>query len=162
MAIKLKDTEEVKGEVHFHWSAFIVAKLWAGVGILAVLGLVIGSFAEKSAEAPEQPFLPTLIWMSALFFGPFLYKWLQNKSKSYVVTNQRVYVEEGILSKSKVDLPLNKINDVSVKQGLVQRMFGSGNLLLLTGNNKPTLIKDIDNPDNFKNVISDMIDKKAA
>lgn len=160
MAIKLRDGEEIKGEVNFHWSAFIVAKLWAGLGVLMLLGTVIAQFSDDTKN--KDGLMASGIMWSLIFFSPFLYKWLQNKFKVYVVTNQRVYIEEGIVAKSKVDLPLTKINDVSLKQGVIQRMFGSGNVVILTGNDKPTIIKDIDSPDNFKDSISEMVNKRVA
>jgi uncharacterized membrane protein YdbT with pleckstrin-like domain len=159
MAIVLRDKEEIVGEVNFHWSAFITAKIWAFMGGFAYLGMFINLGSEDLATKPTSG---SFVWTGVIFFGPFVYKWLQNKFKVYVVTNQRVYIEEGILAKSKVDIPLNKVNDVSMKQGVLQRMFGSGNIMVLTGNDKPTVLKDIDKPDVFKNNISEMVEKRAA
>ncbi|APJ02471.1 PH domain-containing protein [Silvanigrella aquatica] len=92
---------------------------------------------------------------------PFVYKWLQNKSKKYIVTNQRVYIENGIIAKSETELPLNKINDILLKQGIVQRLVGAGNIRIFTGNDKPTIIFDIDAPDSFKNKLTEMIENKS-
>jgi uncharacterized membrane protein YdbT with pleckstrin-like domain len=160
MAIQLRENETIKAEVNFHWSAFIMAKIWAGLGVLVLLGTIVGSFSDKAEEKPGVIF--SGIFWTLIFFSPFIYKWLQNKFKTYVVTNQRVYIEEGLLSKSKRDLPLNKVNDISLKQGILQRMFGSGNIVILMGNDKPTIVKDIENPDIFKNAISEMLEKKNA
>ena len=152
MAFNLRDNEEIKEEVHFHWSAFIIAKVWAGLGTLVLILSAAGHMMNDTQN--KESAASSLVFAAFLFWGPFLVKWLQNKSKKYIVTNQRVYIEEGVLAKSKVDLPLNKINDVTTKQSFLQRMLGSGSVEILTGNDKSTLIKDIDDPDKFKDSIS--------
>lgn len=158
MAITLKSGEEIKAEVNFHWSAFILAKAWAVLGVIASFGAILSLFGDD----PEKTSSPEMfIWIGLLFYGPLTYKWLQNKCKRYVLTNQRVYIEEGVISKSKTDLPLNKLNDVALKQNILQRLFGSGTIILFTGNSKPNLIKDVENPDEFKNAISDMIENRS-
>jgi uncharacterized membrane protein YdbT with pleckstrin-like domain len=157
MAIKLREKEELKVEVTIHWSALILPKMLAGLGGIFFLGSIIGSVTGASS----MPVSTGLTWAIFLCI-PFVYKWIEYKAKKYIVTNQRIYIEEGVISKTKSDLPLNKINDVSMKQSLSQRMFGAGDLLLLTGNDKPTIMKNIDRPEEFKNTISEMIEKRAS
>jgi uncharacterized membrane protein YdbT with pleckstrin-like domain len=94
--------------------------------------------------------------------GPLFYVWLRGKNKAYIVTNQRFYVEEGILAKSKKDIPLNKINDIFFTQGIFQRMFDSGNLAIMTGNDVPTKIVKLDCPEQFRESISHACNYKAA
>ena len=95
--------------------------------------------------------------IALIFFYPFCTKWLENKCKSYVVTNQRLYLEEGILSKSKKDIPLAKINDVVLEQSLFQRLVGAGDIVILTGNDVALRISFIDKPNEFKDAISAMV-----
>jgi len=94
-----------------------------------------------------------------LFIGalPIFFRFLSNYCKEYVVTTERLYLEDGILAKSKKDIPLNKINDIELTQGIIQRMVGSGNLLVLTGNDKSKRLKDISNPEKFKNEVSQLL-----
>jgi len=62
-----------------------------------------------------------------VFFGvPFL-KW---RSTTYELTNRRLRLREGILTRSGRDFPLNRISDVSFKQGLIDRLFGCGQLIV--------------------------------
>jgi uncharacterized membrane protein YdbT with pleckstrin-like domain len=66
--------------------------------------------------------------LSALaWFGvPFL-KW---RTTTYEMTNRRLRLREGIVSRSGRDFPLNRISDVSFKQGLIDRLFGCGQLIV--------------------------------
>ena len=159
MAITLRPGEEVKFEVNFHWSVFLFAKLWAVVGIFAVIGGFFHFFTQPNSGGVE---LGMIAFIAVIFFAPFLYRWLQNKNKIYLVTTQRFYVEEGILSKSQREIPLNKINDLTMRQSILQRIFGSGNIILLTGNDVGIALKDIDNPEQFKLVIGEVVQRRTV
>lgn len=64
---------------------------------------------------------------AALAFGiPFL-KW---RTTTYEVTSRRLRLREGILTRTGRDFPLNRISDVSFTQGLIDRMFGCGTLVV--------------------------------
>jgi len=160
MGISLRTNEEVKVTANFHWTSYVRVGSWAAFMTLAALGQVI-ALVQNKPEATGGALFGILLFG----WGPLLYKLLANKCKHYVVTNQRLYVEEGILAKKKKDIPLQKVNDLEVSQGIVQRMFGAGNIFVLTGNDKPTRLTNIDNPEIFKNQISEVLgqySKKAA
>lgn len=149
MALKLRSQEELKIKADFHWSSYLLPAFWAFMGLLAIIGS-----ASNAKNAGAQS--PNFFMMIVIFFAPLVYKVVANKCKDYSVTNQRLYIEEGILAKRKKDIPLQKINDLEVSQGILQRIFGSGNILVLTGNDKPTRLTNIDNPETFKNQISEI------
>ena len=65
--------------------------------------------------------------VAVLVFGlPFL-RW---RTTVYEVTTRRLRLREGILTRSGRDFPLNRISDVSFSQGLADRMFGCGRLIV--------------------------------
>jgi uncharacterized membrane protein YdbT with pleckstrin-like domain len=64
---------------------------------------------------------------AAIWFGtPFL-RW---RTTIYEVTTRRLRLREGIISRSGRDFPLNRISDVSFSQGLLDRVFGCGRLIV--------------------------------
>jgi len=64
---------------------------------------------------------------AVLVFGiPFL-KW---RTTTYEVTNRRLRLREGILTRTGRDFPLNRISDVQFRQGLIDRIFGCGTLVV--------------------------------
>lgn len=152
MGIQLRQDEQIQCEANFHWSVYILPGVWAGFMGLSLLGQLISKEASGSG----------LFWTAFVGFSPIMYVWLKNKNKTYVVTNQRLYVEEGILSKSKTDIPFNKVNDISFNQGIFQRMFGSGNISVMTGNDKPTKLANLDKPEKFREALSAVCHKKSA
>jgi len=65
-------------------------------------------------------------WIKAIFTGGiWLIFWGANK---LVVTTRRVYLTSGTFSKKERSIPLGRVQDVSLKQGMVGRMFGYGDL----------------------------------
>lgn len=157
MAIKLRQDEVIQKEAHFHWTSYLISGLWAFLGLIFIIGIVA---ANTKVGSRTEEF--SYFWSAVIWFGPILYVWLKNKTKSYVVTNQRLYVEEGIISKSKVDLPFNKINDITFKQGIIQRIFGAGNIEVMTGNDKPTRLANLDLPEQFREALSNVVSKKVG
>jgi membrane protein YdbS with pleckstrin-like domain len=63
---------------------------------------------------------------------------------SYILTNRRVYLEKGIFKRSRKSIPLPRIKNLSIKQGLLQKIIGTGNLLVESegpeGDEKTTLL----------------------
>lgn len=67
------------------------------------------------------------VLLAVVFFGvPFL-RW---RTTVYEITTRRLRLREGILTRSGRDFPLNRISDVSFSQGLLDRLFGCGRLIV--------------------------------
>jgi uncharacterized membrane protein YdbT with pleckstrin-like domain len=65
------------------------------------------------------------IWLVVL---PFLRWW----TTTYTVTNRRLIMRSGILTRVGKDMPLMRINDVSYQRSLLDRMLGCGTLYIQT------------------------------
>ncbi len=156
MAFQLKNGETKTFEAHFHWSNYVSPALWAGMMLLLAILLLQANARGYSAGVP--------LVCIALVVGllPFGYRVLQNKTKKYILTNQRIFVEHGILAKTRIDIPYAKINDTVMKQGILQRLLGSGDVVVFTGNDKALILSGLDCPNEFMEKISDHISKKVA
>ena len=164
MAIRLKSGEKIKIKADFHWSSYLVASIWAGFIGMAFLGELM-MLMTSSNDIGNKPTFGFLVGTFLLGNFPLLYKFLQNKCKSYVLTSERLYIEDGIISKTKKDIPNNKMNDIEMSQDIIQRLFGAGDILVLTGNDKPSRLSNIDSPEDFKDKLTEVINsrsKKAA
>jgi len=73
------------------------------------------------------------------------------RNKAYVVTNRRVIQIAGVLNKDVVDSSLEKVNDVKMSQSFLGRMFGYGDIEILTASELGVnLFHEIANPIEFK------------
>jgi uncharacterized membrane protein YdbT with pleckstrin-like domain len=52
------------------------------------------------------------------------------RTTHFVVTDRRVLVREGVLSRHGMDIPLKRISGVQVRHSLLERMLGSGTLVI--------------------------------
>jgi len=78
----------------------------------------------------------------------------------FIITNRRVMQISGIFNKSVIDSSLEKVNDIKMDQSALGRIFGYGNIEILTASELGVnLFKKIDNPIGFK---SALINAKAS
>ncbi len=71
--------------------------------------------------------------------------------RQYIITNRRVIQISGIFDKSVIDSNLEKVNDVKMNQTAMGRLFGYGDIEILTASELGVnLFKRIDEPIRFK------------
>ena len=67
---------------------------------------------------------------------PFL-RW---RATRVVVTDRRVLTRSGILSRTGRDVPLSRVDDLAFSRTLVDRLFGSGTVVLSPAGDRPELV----------------------
>jgi uncharacterized membrane protein YdbT with pleckstrin-like domain len=82
-------------------AAFVIGLLAADAGIGAAAGAVV--------------LLIVLVW-----------GYLKRMATRYAITNRRLHIRRGILSRNIEETRLDRVQDVRVKQGLGQRLIGVG------------------------------------
>ena len=142
----LLDGETVALDLRPHWW-FFAGPLFSGI---PVLGLAF--FASR-----QNGDLQTALWYLTLAAALAWAVWLAARLISwqtthFVVTNQRVVVRSGILSKHGHDIPLDKINDVRSNQTFFERIIGAGDLVIDSGGETggPQTFSDIRSPEAVK------------
>lgn len=97
------------------------------------------------------------IWFLAFYLAPLLYffwEFLAWHKREYILTDHRVVRQEGVLSTSSFDAPLDKINNVYHNQSFMGRLFKYGDVGLETASEQgTTTFNFLSNPLSFKNCI---------
>ncbi len=75
----------------------------------------------------------SLLWSWILLFIPSIFALLKILTTEFVVTDQRIIIKRGILSKNVDEAPLNKVNNISLRQSIFGRMLNYGTLIVQTG-----------------------------
>lgn len=57
-------------------------------------------------------------------------QWWKSRGTHYRVTSRRIVVETGVLSKRLEQIDLYRINDYTVERPFLQRLLGTGNIVL--------------------------------
>jgi uncharacterized membrane protein YdbT with pleckstrin-like domain len=123
----LDDGEQVVRSLRPHWRRIALP--------VALLPLVVGLASYGWFKLPDDAARQGLRWAILVVALAILLWWTVRPvllwlSTRYVVTDRRVLMRHGVLSRSGRDIPLTRINDVSFSRTLVERFFGSGTLIV--------------------------------
>jgi uncharacterized membrane protein YdbT with pleckstrin-like domain len=129
----LTDGEHVVMELREHPKALVwpvVVLLGVLAGAVAVMTLVpegVGRWVGLAVLA-----LVAVVWV----FVP----WLKWHTTSFSVTNQRIAMRSGLITRVGRDIPLYRINDVAMEKGLIDRLFGCGTLMVSDATEKQGMV----------------------
>ncbi len=121
-----------------------------------VLGLVLALVAAWLAWnlLDSLPLALAAGAVALVLLGMTLFKLMVLRSHDYVLTNRRVILEEGILSRRSMDASLGKINNVEHRQTLWGRLLGYGDVEIDTASETGTTrFAGISHPLDFKREI---------
>lgn len=150
----LADHEKLIFDLRPHWIAVIPSILWTIV--LLVAGTFAYRFAGRQFDGGAETFTENavvIVSLVALFFLaglPFL-KW---RFTMFVLTSDRLITRSGIISKHSKEIPLERINDVTFTQTIIERALGAGDLFLESaGERGQTHITNIRKPEQVQLMI---------
>jgi uncharacterized membrane protein YdbT with pleckstrin-like domain len=93
--------------------------------------------------------------ISFLFIGiPLLLKLVFTE---YGLTNNRIITKTGIISRSTEEMKLSKIETVEIKQGILGRILGYGNVVISGTGSSNVIIAKVSNPIYVKKKIDSQI-----
>ncbi|GAA1225591.1 PH domain-containing protein [Rhodoglobus aureus] len=128
--------EAIVARVRSHARALIFPGIIL-VATAAALGYFFGSFAEDWQNLALLT--AGLLLIVVAWFLPF-FAWL---ARNYTITTRRVVLSSGVFVRIRQELLHSRGYDVTVRQNWVQRMFGSGDLLINAGHDYPVILRDI-------------------
>jgi uncharacterized membrane protein YdbT with pleckstrin-like domain len=123
----LTDEEEVVLHLHPHWKTAIRPAL------VTLLALATMTFAWVMLPQNTGGFLAFGVVAAIMSYYGIRYGvsplvvW---RCTHYVVTDERILLQDGVIARERRDLPLNRINDHLLTQSLLDRLFGSGTLTI--------------------------------
>jgi hypothetical protein len=117
---------------HQHWfillgnSRFAILALVGAVLLLLfrVLGNGTGALWEILGWITVILFVGGLTWLG--------WSYLRYLNEEYIITTRRIIHSEGVINKKATDSSLEKINDLMISESLFGRIFGFGDLDVLT------------------------------
>jgi uncharacterized membrane protein YdbT with pleckstrin-like domain len=160
MAMNLSDGEEVVLDLHPHWGRLFIPVV---VLLLACLlaGFGVALIPKGGGQQIERWILIAIaavvvIWRTIL---PYL-RWLTTK---YVLTTDRLVIRSGIMARHGRDIPLNRINDVSFSETVLERMLRSGTLVVESaGDNGQISLTDVPKVEHVQREVYRMVDQNLG
>ena len=126
----LHDSEEIILDRKPHlW--FLVKPILAVVGALGV-AIAAGNFINPDGNANKWITYAGFV-LVALALLWLLEEFLRWRTVNFVVTTDRLIYRSGLFAKQGKEIPLERINDISFKQSVWERIIGAGDLLIESG-----------------------------
>ena len=159
----LNPGERVLYATHLHWivllRSIVVDAIFAGAGI----ALLVWAYAGKHTERGEAQMIG-MVGVALILFGNVILAlaWVRRNATEMAVTNKRVIIKVGFLTKRTIELFLSKVESVGVEQTLAGRMMGYGSITLrgTGGTNEP--FNHVANPLEFRRQVQHQIEEYTS
>lgn len=140
----LADNERILMETHQHWFV-LFNKIFLEI-ILIVIIIAASLFAAAYYPIAIAGLALVLVPLAGMIKDIMVWR-----NQAYLVTTRRVIQIAGVLNKDVVDSSLEKVNDVKLSQSFFGRIFGYGDVEILTASELGVnLFHQIANPVEFK------------
>jgi len=123
----------------------------------------MGNYVQNNLTSGEQVVYETklhwIIFVSlkailTLFISPII----QLVTSEFAITNKRIIIKVGLISRHTLEMNLSKIESVNVNQSILGRIFGFGTIIVVgTGGTKEPFAR-ISNPMEFRRKFQELQD----
>ena len=113
----LPENEQIELPITFHWTHL----LFAWLSLFALGLVVVGIF---------------------IFIAKYVEKWTTERA----LTNRRLIIKRGLIRRNTEEISCNRIEEVNLSQTIIQRILGSGNILVKGVGSGEILLRNIDDP----------------
>jgi uncharacterized membrane protein YdbT with pleckstrin-like domain len=94
---------------------------------LITAGALLLAFLLDSVFPPHQPYVHGVIWFSFLVVGAwFAWKMSEWWADYFIVTDKRLMLTTGLITRKVNMMPLSKVTDMSFKRPFAGRLLGYG------------------------------------
>lgn len=142
----LADHEKVIFELKPHWVALVPSVLWSIA--LMVIAIVAYNFVYDIDGTYAWWELTITVVLLLAWFVLSILPALRWYFTLFVLTTDRLITRSGIIAKHSKEIPLERINDVTFSQSVMERFLGAGDLMLESaGERGQTRIANVRNPE---------------
>ena len=147
----LQDEREIR-VARQHWSVFIpgVAGCLVVVAVIAGLARVLPSHVSSASLDSAKTLVVVLsIAVAAIVLTT---RWLRWRYTTFTLTDRRVMVGTGVLSRHTESIALDRVQDTAVRQSLLARIFRAGDVEIESaGRDGLEVLARIHDPQGFSN-----------
>jgi uncharacterized membrane protein YdbT with pleckstrin-like domain len=146
------ETEDAEREIFSIRPTLMFVKI--GYGLAALGGLLLVALLSVIYDVIKIPVQYSILAGLALLLIPAFYH-LKHKIVRYTLTDSKIEIDEGFVSKRTRNVPLRTIQDVTVSATVPQRMLGFGNLIIENAGETESriVLKNINSPKKYADVL---------
>lgn len=146
----LNANETIAVDLHPHWWYFASPVFVLAVSI--VLGvMVLANGGDGWLGDTAKVLLVVALVVGAVWLAARYAKWM---TTHFVITSHRIIYRSGVIAKSGIEIPLERVNNVNFGQSIFERLVGAGDLLIESGGEDgQSRFSDIKHPDQVQRII---------
>ena len=150
----IEANDDAEREIFSIAPTMLFVKIGYGLAILGALFLVAFLFSFEGLTGIKIHWLISVLAGLSLLIIPAFYQ-LKRKLVRYTLTDSKIEIDEGLISRTTRNVPLRTIQDVTVSATVVQRMLGFGNLIIENaGENAGKItLKNINSPKKYADIL---------
>ena len=153
-------TERYRGEWKRHW-IHLTGPLSIGAGATLALGYLAGFLTRQNINGLVTA--AVLIWLGVIGWVAWrVFDWYFDR---FILTNKRVMVVNGIVTRKVAMMPLLRVTDMKYEQSALGRMFSYGTFVLESAGQDQALreVKHLPNPNElYLRVVEEMYEPQAV
>lgn len=147
----LYNDEKIVLDRHPHWVYLATRTIALVVACALGLTALVVEIESDGVRTGLRYVTALLVVVALIAFVIRLVSW---RSTNFTITTERCIYRSGVLKKSGIEIPLDRINTVFFSQTFVERMFRSGDLAIESaGENSRQNFSNITNPVMVQNTI---------
>lgn len=135
MAFNLGPGEQIVFEGHPSWRAILDFYI-KGVFITGILVALVVLWGKTIGDGVNSSAVVIVLLGGAAITA--LAGFLRRVSTRYTITNRRLHIKHGIVSREVQETRLNRVQDVNYSQSILQRLLRIGDIDFDTASNDPT------------------------
>ena len=152
--IETPNSDEAEREIFSIRPTLLFVKIGYALAVLGALLLVaIISFININTSLEISALISVLAGLSLLLIPAFYH--LKQKLVRFTLTDSKIEIDEGFISKTTKNVPLRTIQDITVSASVPQRMLGFGNLIIENAGETggKIVLKNINTPKKYADVL---------
>ena len=142
---QLRDGEGVVHETHLHWITFLAPGFFTLVSLW-----FFASYLGELGNATGLPLLVGLVWL--------LVALIRHRTSEFAVTNRRVLIKTGLISRKSMETNLTKVEGINVDQDIPGRLLGYGTIVVRGTGGGSEPFRTIARPMVFRRVVQEQIE----
>ena len=131
----LNDHEELVLDLRPHWVFLVPSGAAAVFGVVVGLLLIFWVDSSGTVGAVVNVAAGLLVLGTLGWFG---WKYAEWATTVFALTSDRIVTRRGVVAKSGMDIPLERVNTVFTRQSVLERMVGAGDLSIESAGERGT------------------------
>ena len=150
--------EEPVAVLHPHWKTLVGP---IGTTFVVVAALLVGEVLIPGNRYAWAERLAVAVVAIALLMWWLMIPVLVWRTTVYELTTRRMRLRDGILTRNGRDIPLSRITDVSFRKGVLDRILGSGTLVVESaGEHGELLLKEIPHVEKVSSTLFQLVEEE--